>query len=50
MNTHVGELKLNMAVTGKVDFCNIVCQVPCQWFSNEGIDYMLAGGGPGFAG
>lgn len=49
VNIHVGGLEFNMVFTGKADFCNIVCQVLCQWFSNEGINYMLAGGGPGLA-
>ena len=47
VNTHVEGLGLNVIVRGKADFCNIVCQVLCQWLSNEGLDYMLAGGGLG---
>lgn len=50
VNTHVEGLEFDIVLMGKADFCDIVCQVLCQWFSNEGVDYMLAGGGPGLAG
>lgn len=45
-------LSLNMLVTRNENFwgVNIVCQVLSQRCSNEGMDYTLAGGGPGLAG
>ena len=47
-NTHIGGFGIKVVVTGKADFfCNVACQVLRQCSSNEGIDYTLAGGGPG---